>query len=69
MNLNIPIKLSKSQLVYSPTKSCLMSEIYVINLVCANTFVRLVYFIMISLSGDRANKSILKSRVNIKCQK
>ena len=27
MNLNIPIKLSKSQLVYSPTKGCLMSAV------------------------------------------
>ena len=29
--------MSKPQLVYSPTKGCLVSEIKVINLVCANT--------------------------------
>ena len=40
---SISIKLSNPHLVYYPTRGCLVSEIDVMNLVCAITFVRLVY--------------------------
>ena len=43
INLNISIKLLNPQLVHSPTKCCLVSEIEDKKLLCANTYVSLVY--------------------------